>query len=231
MNTVQSLRVSVIAVASMVSFFAAMPAPVMAVPLITFTGGQTTFFVDRTFGYEFSTNSAPVQIFSLGFWDDSQNGLAQSHQVGIWSADGSTLLVSATIPSGTSAPLDSGFRFVSVTPVTLAANTSYLAGAYLGSEPVIRFTTATVDPAIALGSTRFAPTPSGDGLFTAPTDAQGTTFDDGYFGPNFNGVPEPTTFALAAVGLGVLTALGLRRRSRRGDRVIGAITQITQRRD
>ena len=192
-------------------------APVMAAPYITFTGGEaTTDFPNRTFGFEFSTGRAAVEIFSLGFWDSGEDGLAQSHQVGIWSADGSNLLASATVPAGLGGYLDSGFRFVSITPVVLPANETFLAGAFNGTETIIRYTTATTNPAIFLGSTRFAPTPTGDGLFTAPIEAQGETFDDGYFGPNFNGaVPEPSTLMLAGLALACLAGHGWRTRRRR----------------
>lgn len=202
MRTVRTCFLSLSVAVAMASVFTAIEKSALGTPLITFTGGtSTTSFSNRTFGYEFSTNDDPLEVFSLGFWDASGGGLNEAHEVGIWTEDGSTLLVSGTVPSGTQAPLDSGFRFVAVTPVVLAPNTSYLAGAFLGTEPVIRYTSATTDPAITLGSTRFAPTPAGDGLFTAPTESQGTTFDDGYFGPNMNGVPEPSTLTLAGLGL------------------------------
>jgi len=191
-------------------------APVMSAPYITFTGGEpTTDFPNRTFGFEFSTGRDPVEIFSLGFWDFGEDGLAQSHQVGIWSADGSNLLASAVVPAGLGGYLDSGFRFVSITPVVLPANETFLAGAFNGTETIIRYTTATTNPAITLGSTRFASTPDDDGLFAPPIEAQGETFDDGYFGPNFNGaVPEPSTLTLAGLALACLAGHGWRARRR-----------------
>jgi hypothetical protein len=130
--------------------------------------------------------------------------------VGIWSADGSTLIVSAVVTAGTSATLDGGFRFVGVGPVLLAANTEYLAGAFNGdnTDPIIRFTNATASGGVTLGSTRFD---LGGGVFTAPIGTQGTGFDDGYFGPNLNGattaaVPEPSAASLFGLA-GALLAL------------------------
>lgn len=173
---------------------------------ITITGGtETTGFPTRTQGFNFFTNAAPVTISQLGFYDSGSDGLNQSHEVGIWTADGSTLIASAIVPSGTAGTLDSGFRFVAITPVVLAANTEYLAGAFNGdnTDAITRFATATTDPRITLGSTRFDVQFSG--VFTAPTGSQGQTFDDGYFGPNFqisaDEVPEPAAITLVAAGI------------------------------
>jgi hypothetical protein len=190
-------------------------ASVMAAGAISFTGGTpTSDFPNRTLGYAFSTGQNPYTIRTMGIWDQGGNGLAGSHQVGIWNSAGTSLLATAVIPAGTSANLDDGFRYVSITPVTLPANSGFLAGAFTGSagDAVIRFTTATTVPEITLGSTRFDPGPPFSGVFTAPTSTQGTTFDDGYFGLNFNGVvPEPGSMGLIAVGFSVAALLRRRR--------------------
>ena len=186
----------------------------LGTPAITFTGGTpTTMFANRTFGFDFRTGGSPFTINSLGVWDQDGNGLFESHQVGIWNSTGTSLLVSATVPAGTVANLDSQFRFVPVAPIVLPANTQFLAGEFLGSnaDAIIRFTVAATVPAIILGSTRFDPTsPSPVGVFAPPTSQQGTTYDDGYFGPNFNGVvPEPSAILLA---IAAFTLLPIRRR-------------------
>jgi len=51
-----------------------------------------------------------ISVTSLGWWDYDADGLAASHQVGIWNTAG-TLLLSATVASGTADPLIDRFRF------------------------------------------------------------------------------------------------------------------------
>ena len=54
---------------------------------------------DVTLGWEF-TVTQPVGITGLGYYDYNSDGLVSSHEVGIFNLSG-TLLVSASIPSGT----------------------------------------------------------------------------------------------------------------------------------
>jgi hypothetical protein len=92
------------------------------------TASNSGWSVNTTRGWTF-TVSTPLVVEELGFWDSDLNGLAAAHDVGIWIADG-TLLTSATVPAGTTAPLEGTFRFVPATSVMLSPGTTYVIGAY-----------------------------------------------------------------------------------------------------
>lgn len=153
-----------------------------------------------TLGWSFTANSN-IDVVDLGVFDDSQNGLTDSHQVGLWNSSG-TLLTSTTVPSGTGATLDDQFRMVGVSPIELFAGQQYFIGALYttGDDPLIfpggatGFATASQitfdDATFASGSTLTDPT------LTASTSPA-------YFGPNFefSATPEPGSFVLLGTGL------------------------------
>ncbi|MFQ5423437.1 MAG: hypothetical protein ACE5F9_05590 [Phycisphaerae bacterium] len=108
------------------------------------------------FGTEFAPN-ADIAVSSLGWYDDtaaSPDGLLVSHDVGIFEVATQTLVVSTTVPAGTTTTKINEFRFVPVTPVTLTAGTAYVIVGIADGDPA-RFVTPggnmTVHPALTLG--------------------------------------------------------------------------------
>jgi hypothetical protein len=167
---------------------------------------------DVMIGWRFSTTS-PISVSQLAFWDDQGDGLAESHQVGIWSAAGSgsaaAALLSTTVLAGTADPLAPGsfFRVANVTPLTLPAGDYVIGGLLQGNQVDPYKETSTVSGfAAATGITyperRFIGTTRG---FSRPDN---TSTGLGSFGPNFTffAVPEPSTAALAALAFAGLTA-------------------------
>jgi len=78
-------------------------------------------------GYEFyAPHTTGTTINALGFWDASGTGLLAAHTVSIfkYSGSGSTynLVISATIPAGTNAPLINGYRWVPIPTTALPDN-------------------------------------------------------------------------------------------------------------
>lgn len=175
---------------------------------ISFTGTTRNAQVasDCTLGWSFTTTQ-PISISALGVWDWGDDGLNESHVIGIWDSTGSSLLCEGTVATGTNSPLDSGFRFTTVlTGQTTLDAGSYILGAYChgaSAEPVISGISAgtlTEGPEITFGENRMLLGAS----MAAPTSTLGSVYDPGLFGPNFQyiAVPEPRDYA-------VLTAIGL----------------------
>ncbi len=181
---------------------------------ITIAPGGARLFGDNTLGYEFTT-TASLLVSSLGAYDHNQDGLAGSHQVGIWRVSDNALLTSSTVT--TTSALDGFFRYESIAPITLPAGNTYRIGAL--------YTVAVGDLYLAEA------TPGGytvaSGLTFNPTN--GAVFDtlgfgyptqvvpnrDGHFSANFKftssaAAPEPGSLAL--LGLGGALALGVIRR-------------------
>jgi hypothetical protein len=167
--------------------------------------------VSATFGYSFTLGSSDATLTQLGVWDESGDGLAEAHSIGLWSSGGS-LLSSVVVPSGTSASLYNGFRYADVAPVSLSAGATYVLGVYDGAantdEITFRQTTTLGNDIASIGAPLYT-----DGLDLGfPTSAVDGNVE-GFFGPNATlsvAVPEPTTLALTT--LGSLSCLFLLRR-------------------
>jgi hypothetical protein len=69
-----------------------------------------------------------IWVTDLGFFDLRSDGLNTFHEVGIWDGD-RTLLVSATVPTGSASALIGEYRYVGVERVLLRAGMAYVIGA------------------------------------------------------------------------------------------------------
>ena len=152
-------------------------------------------------GWSFTTNTA-IQVTALGFYDDLQNGLAQSHPVGIYDKATQALLASVTVvPTD---PLTGYFRFAPLaTPLTLSPGNTYVVMALVGRENYLAFANIdplwTVDPAITYGqnAVNYANS-SATTLLFPDTFAAG-----GDFGPNFQfTAPPAVTVSPASLAFG-----------------------------
>lgn len=163
-------------------------------------------------GFEFNVKNGPITVTDLGFYDDSANGLTQSHAVGIWNNIG-TLLTSTTVSNADS--LDGFFRYHAISPLVLGIGNGYTIGAVTGVENYTWDPSAfSVNPEIEYVRSRYVQS----NVLTRPY--QTTANIVGYFGPNFKiassqqVVPEPSS--IIAVGMPVLMiGLGKLRRLRK----------------
>lgn len=191
-----------------------LPAHAQVTAAINFdTTAISTVDFNSTRGFEFHV-TAPLTVTGLSFYDFGSDGLAQSHDVGLWSSAG-TLLASTTIPSGTAAPLDSSgkFRYVLLnTPIVLPVGNSYKTGGqFLAGSTDIPFfnqTNLTSAPGVTYVQAAFTFSNSlSNPIFSLPSGLAGGSFVMG----TSSAAPEPGTLVFLALG-GTLT---LARRKRR----------------
>lgn len=189
--------------ALMVGFATVAPAATIA---LTFTPGTGSELTDSpTIGWEFSVFST-IQVTALGYYDVDNDGLADSHSVGIWTADGA-LVGSGVVASGTVDDLLDGFRYTPVsftlTPGTYIIGADKLTGADSHVFGVTSFATAS-----EIGYVRGRYT-FDTGALNLPTESCNCQ-EPGYFGPNFQfeaaSVPEPATGLLLPLCVGALYA-------------------------
>src|SRR5216684_2258178 len=110
--------------------------PVAADPVLDFTNGseQRAFAVDATVGWKFTVaQDSTITIGGLGIFDIGKDGLIESHQIGLWNSDGSSLLASTTINTANSTPVastsaDGNWRSTPITSLTLTPG-DYVVGA------------------------------------------------------------------------------------------------------
>ena len=181
---------------------------------LQWSGTGSGGFSAHTRGWEFSS-SASIDVTSLGWFDFANDGLADSHKVGVWDSLGN-LLMTGTVAAGNADPLLAGFRYTSALSgtTTLAAGSYVVAGLSTNADQTWRNVSpaaVTTGPEISYIEDRT----SGTSVFEYADFHQG--FDVGYFGANFqyNAVPEPAALPLSLLGLVLLgVATRARRRSK-----------------
>lgn len=181
---------------------------------VDFTGGSGGFVgpPPSTVGFEF-TVSSPITITGLGFWDEGSDGLAVSHEVGLWNADGSTLLTSTTVsnadfPEPSSSP-DGVWLLRSVAPLDLQPG-NYVVGTLVSDSDLTRTDfflgqsmSVTTAPEVSYVETRFMNTP----VFAYP-DQSFAPFH--IFGANVvftETTNVPSVPGLTAIGAAVLISI------------------------
>jgi hypothetical protein len=188
-----------------------------AATALVLTGTGTNNNHTGVLGGTFTAHSSGTAVINrLGFYDHGGDGLTVGHDVGLYlwnEVDQYILQVKATIPAGTTATLEGGFRWVDIAPLTLSTTTTarYLVYASTtANDGDLWGVTSTYDSAIG------APVTAWYG--SDPIGALGSAADlDGAGGNGFlynagnigYAVPEPGSALLG--GLGLLALLRRRR--------------------
>lgn len=155
-----------------------------------------------TLGFAFSVNEA-LHLVALGVYDHQDDGLEAAAEVALWIDGQPGAIVTALVPSGATAMLDGGFRYLPVATTLLAPGTVYVVGAYLDGGWATSFGLgqqgqAQVDTRLQLLGDRF-----GDGFFAITYPGQSDSATGAWLGANFqiSAVPEPAAAGLLLAGL------------------------------
>lgn len=164
-----------------------------------------------TYGLVFITNQN-LTVRSLGFYDHGGDGLAQEHWVGIgsgsagdpWPFLNHEIVGQVTIPAGTAAHYEGGFRWVNLeTPITLQAGVYYsLAGLMNTPLDPLRlddYPSGTVEFSDVLtgAAGRFRVSSWGN----PSNQLNGQVFIVANLSENLMGIPEPQTIAITMLGI------------------------------
>jgi Domain of unknown function (DUF4082) len=173
------------------------------------TTNQTFSDIPATLGFVFTANSS-FEVDSLGWFDATGQGFSSQHTIGLFDSAG-TLITSTTLSTGTSESINGGFRYHSITPITLTAGSEYtLAGTSGG--PTDRWTVnEQVDGFAVSAAFTIGPDAARFSYGTELVDPA-SHFSDYlvYAGPNLEGqelisaTPEPASFLLVAIALSIL---------------------------
>jgi len=187
--------------------------PVAGELLFTAYDGESATDVNsnQTMGTRFLVLDVPLSVTRLGVYDDQHDGLLESHQVGVWHHISKELVGSAVVPAGSSAELVGDWRFVDVTPFTLASGEEYRIGAFTGDADLDRNPhrgTLTPNPAIQAPRVKNSYWDTGWG-----DPWRGDSTVRVFANADVLPVPEPSSIAL--LGIVSLGVVGHGRRRRR----------------
>lgn len=139
----------------------------LVLPAYTSSAAKTSSNMGtRNAGHQFEVTSSAIVVHDLGIWDSGANGLAAAHTVTLFELDKTGLGAQATpvaggsvsVPAGTQAELEAGFRFAKLpAPLTLEPGYYALIGYGLNANDLPGDGGAIPLPATGISDARFDP--------------------------------------------------------------------------
>jgi hypothetical protein len=200
-------------------------------PNVDLTTMSQNTFVGTVGGIFLTTYSFYPQVDSLGYADPTGAPLVDSHLVTLWDNNSQNVIASATVPSGTAAPLINGYRWVQL-PSTLTLNygSYYVLGAHTdgvdlwgdlisnnspdnGNNGQINWSSQYVQLGSGWEFTRAGRYDSGGNYPAEPPNQSGSDAIYPVANLGFNVVPEPGSFSLALVGAALFIGFRLKHKT------------------
>jgi hypothetical protein len=214
--------------------------PVLGVdPAVTYTFNES--YYGASIGWTFKLTQ-PMTVTGVGWYDEGGDGLSHSHEIGLWSGEPTfedpsnvVQLFTATVPAGTTAPLDGPWRRLDFNvSLTLEPGIYEIAGTdYSENRDVVKFIEAAdlmasnlfPDPRLRVWEPAFTPPVTGQNPTLYPPIPylqQGVELGAMLF---VEPVPEPSIPALGALGAAVLLACQRRGGTRRATRPAAGVNR------
>jgi hypothetical protein len=172
-----------------------------------------------TYGWSF-TVTKPTNLQSLGIWDYNLDGLGESHGIGIWREDGTSLAMT-TITQGTLGEVVGEFRFQDLpSAIPMRPGHTYVIGIRFNGIDHFhaQFAGSTPDfaPEVVYEDARYYIHPD-LGTMAAFPETVAPAREWIVVGANFRFIiiPEPQSAVLTCIGLGFLSSIVRCRRVRR----------------
>ncbi|QYF92387.1 PEP-CTERM sorting domain-containing protein [Massilia sp. PAMC28688] len=186
-----------------------------AAPVTAFEVSNVNAYTNGSwaFGERFTVGAEDISVLSLGAYDAGGDGFvtAGGIQVGLYLEGSNTLLASTSVQSGDT--LNGFYRYASVAPVTLSANTSYRLVAVSGSDAYTYTSPVTSAPGLTWQGYTYCSSTSLTGSCSAWTGTDTTWMGNFQYeiAGQIGEVPEPASLGLLAVG-GLGLAMARRRK-------------------